>query len=322
MIKIVFFGTGRFAEIILRKLILEKELVEIVAVVTKIDKPADRHLNQRESLVKTLAIKNNLNILQPVNLKDLSFTKTIKDFDDFLIIVTDYGKIIPQEILDLASHGAINVHPSLLPKYRGPSPIQTAILSGDDITGTTIMLIDQEIDHGPIIYQKEIPIEKADDVISLEQKLANLSVLLLIKTIKDIRTSSLKTYEQNHSQATFSKIIKKEDGLISWNDEAEVINQKIKAFLEWPTSFTNFMEKDKNKLLKIVKAKVIIHESEPGDSELVEPGKLFIIEKDLAISCGKHCIILERVLPEGKREMTGYQWYLGHPGISFLGTKR
>ncbi|MBI3459040.1 methionyl-tRNA formyltransferase [Candidatus Azambacteria bacterium] len=316
IMKILFFGTGRFAEIILEKLIrqlADKKLVEIVAVVTKIDQPADRHLNLKESLVKTLAHQNNLPILQPVNLKDLSFTKTVQDFGAFLLIATDYGKIIPQEILNLATLGAINVHPSLLPQYRGPSPIETAILNNDQKTGTSIMMIDPEIDHGPIIYQKEIPIEENDNTTSLEIKLAELSVPLLIKTIQDIQNSNLKTYEQDHRQATFSKIIKKEDGQINWSDDAQIINQQIKAYLAWPTSFSKYHTGSTcmvEKRLKIKEAKVITHQDEPG--------KLSIIEKSLIIGCGQNSLILERVLPEGGKEMTGYQWYLGHREVASL----
>lgn len=307
MVKIIFFGSGEFAKIILQNLAAKKDLIEITAVITKSDKPAERGLTAKSTPVKIEAQKNNLKILEPLQLKE-EFINEIKKYAPDLIVIADYGKIIPQTILDIPKFGAFNIHPSLLPLYRGPSPIESTILNNDKETGLTIMAVDKEMDHGPIIYQEKIYIEKNDNLISLRQKLAELGGKLIIKSIEDLSRGNLKTKEQNHIAATYCRIIKKEDGKINWQKSAQELENQIKAFIEWPTSYC-FWTDEKNKIirLKILKAETITE-----NNIKKTPGEILIKEKKLLISCGKDYLFLESVKPEGKNEMTGYAFILGH----------
>lgn len=307
MIKIAFFGSGEFAKTILQNLTAKKDLIDITVIITKPDKPAERGLTAKSTPVKIEAQKNNIKLLEPLQLKE-EFINEIKKYPPDLIIIADYGKIIPQAILDIPKFRAFNIHPSLLPLYRGPSPIESAILNGDKETGLTIIEVDKEMDHGPIIYQEKIYIEKNDNLISLRQKLAELGRKLIIKAIEDLSRGNLKTKEQNHIAATYCRIIKKEDGKINWQKSAQELKNQIKAFIEWPTSYCFFID-EKNKIirLKILKAEII-----DINDERKTPGKILIKEKKLLIACGKDYLLLETVKPEGKKEMTGYSFILGH----------
>ncbi len=309
---IIFFGTGVFAEIILKKIISEENLIKIKAVITMADKPAGRGLLIKESPVKILSQKHQLNILQPPKLKDLEFINELKKYSPYLIVIADYGKIIPQEILNTADFHAFNVHPSLLPLYRGPSPLESVILKGEKETGTSIILVDAEMDHGPIIYQEKVIINKNDNFFYLRKKLAKLSSKLLIKAIVDLSENKLKTKEQDHQKATFCQIIKKENGQINWNKSVVEIENQIKAYLEWPTSFTIWKDKDnKNKIIKIIKTKKI-----NKIDKNKKPGDVFLNKKNLLVSCKDGDLILQIVIPEGKKMMTGYDFFLGHSHIT------
>lgn len=313
--KIIFFGTDHFAEIILKKLISEKDLIEIAAVVTKIDKPAGRHLLIRESLVKILTQKYQIPLLQPAKLKEITFLEEIKKYSPYLIVIADYGKIIPQEILDTAVFGAFNVHPSLLPYYRGPSPLESVILNGEKETGTSLILVDAEMDHGPIIYQEKILITPDDQIFSLREKLARLSSELLIKAISDLEKNKLRVIEQNHKKATFCQMIKKENGKIDWKKPALEIERQIRAYLEWPGSFTIWKDKNggKERIIKIIKAKITNQIKEDK-----KPGEIFLDKKNLLVKCKDESMILETIIPEGKKSMSGYAFFLGHSHLTNL----
>lgn len=197
-----------------------------------------------------------------------------------LVIVASYGKIIPQKILAIPKHGSINVHPSLLPRYRGPSPIQTAILKGDKITGVTIMLMDEKIDHGKIIDQKEYKIPEGVNYKELEAMLAQQGVKLLLKIIPQWIGRKIKAKEQKHSQATYTKIIKREDGEIDWHKPIET-ERKIRAFDPWPGTFI-FWKGKRIKILKVVIAR-------------------------------NNKLIIKELQPEGKKPMSMADFLLGHP---------
>jgi methionyl-tRNA formyltransferase len=255
-IKIVFIGTSEFGAIILNRLV--KNNYKPVLVITQPDKPAGR----RQTLIPS-PVKKEAKLLKIGY--DLEEIKRIKPD---LIITAAYGKIIPKEILEIPEYGALNVHPSLLPKYRGPSPIQTAILNGDKETGITIMLMDQEMDHGPIIAQDRCKIGETTTCQELEKILANQGAKLLIETIPKWIKREIKAKEQDHSKASYTKIIKKEDGKIDWNKSAQEIERKIRAFDPWPGAFTFIKKKDKKIRIKILKAelskdKLIIKKLQP-----------------------------------------------------------
>ena len=272
--KIVFFGTNRLAQIVLEELIKSNYKPQLI--ITAPDKKAGRGQERQMSPVKQTALKNNLEILQPKDLYESNVKSRLSNVD--LSILVAYGQIIPKEILIAPKYGFINVHPSLLPKYRGPSPIQTAILSDDKKIGISIIILDELIDHGPILIQKKITISPKDTHLSLIEYLGKIGARLLIQILPEYLAGSLKPKTQNHSQATFSKRIKKSNGYVDLNNppDSKTFDRMIRAFYPWPGVYTKL--KIKNEKLKIIK---------------FLPGNL--------------------IQPEGKRPMTTKEFLNGYP---------
>jgi len=281
-LKIVFFGTPEFSVKILET--MDKAGYAPTLVITAPDKPRGRKLKMTPSPVKSWFMKHearNIKILQPNTLKDLRIKIQELKIEPDLFIVASFGKILPKEILDIPKHGTLNVHPSLLPKLRGPSPIQSAILNDEKETGVTIMLMNEKMDEGPILTQKELRIMNHElRFTELENKLAELGGKLLVETIPKWLTGEIKPQEQNHpstnsglrNKATYSKLIKKSDGEIDWNESPKVIERKIRALNPWPSTYT-FQNK---KRIIITKA----HLDKQGE------------------------LIIERIKPEGKKELS------------------
>jgi len=284
--KIIFIGTSKFAVPALESLIKEK--YNIITVITTPDKPIGRKQELNHSPIKQTALKYNLPILQPE--KILSIKKEILDLKPDLIIVSSYGQIIPKEILDIPSLKCLNIHPSLLPKYRGPSPIQTTILNGDKATGITIMLMDEKMDHGSIISQIKINIKPNENYQDLEKKLSRESGNFLIKILPLYLNNKIKIQEQDESKASYTKILSREQGEIDLNKSAQEIERKIRAFYPWPGTWF-YLNK---KRIKILKAKAIKK------------------EKETSIKTGKDFLLLEIVQPEGKKPMTGKEFFRGY----------
>ena len=303
MNKIIFMGTPEFAVPSLKKLIENKNF-EILAVITAPDKPVGRKQTLTPPPIKVLAQKNKFLILQPEKIKTIELE--IKNLKPDLIIICAYGKIIPQSILDIPKYGCLNVHPSLLPKHRGPSPIQWAILEGERETGVSIMLVDEKMDHGPILAQQKIESDALTHQ-ELAPKLAELGAELLIKTIPQWINKEIKIEPQDESLATYSKIIKKEDGKINWQKSAEALERQIRAFNPWPGTFTFWQ----NKKLKIIQADL-------GNQKTMDltAGKIFLDEnKKVSVACGGGYLILEKIQLEGKKEMDINEFLKGHPEI-------
>lgn len=282
-LKIGFFGTPEFAVSLLDE--LEANGLVPNLIVTNPNKPKGRKLIITPPPVKVWALKRGIPVLQPEKLQpktDPLLTKILSGFD--LFIVAAYGKIVPESIINLPKYGMINVHPSILPKYRGPSPVQTTILNGDKETGVSIMLLDKEIDHGPVITQEKIELNNLSlTTDELKEKLSKVAGRLLIKILPDWINGKIKAKPQDHSQATFTKKIQKEDGFVESRDlldenlnieKAKTIERKVRALNPDPGVFTNIRGKNAEIRVKIIKAKI-------------EDNKLTV----------------ERVVPEGKREM-------------------
>jgi len=211
--------------------------------------------------------------------------KKIKELKPDLVIIASYGKIIPKDILEIPKYGCLNIHPSLLPKYRGPSPIQTTILNGDKKTGVTIILMDEKIDHGPILGQRELEFSIFNFQFSkLHNKLAELGVKLLIETIPKWIKGEIKPKLQDESKATYTKILKRQDGKIDWSKPAQEIERQIRAFNPWPGIFTFIKHKNKKLRVKILQAE---------------------ISKD-------NKLIIKKLQPEGKRPMTFEEFKRGY----------
>ncbi|WP_343190240.1 methionyl-tRNA formyltransferase [Buchnera aphidicola (Mollitrichosiphum nigrofasciatum)] len=283
-LKIVFAGTPNFAYIHLKKLI--KEQYKIITVITKPDQPAGRGLNIQKSPVKILAEKNKIPILQPSNLTNKNIVKIIKKLKADIIIVIAYGIIIPKKILNIFPLGGINIHPSLLPKWRGPAPIQWAILKGDKKTGITIIQMNEFIDKGKIICVFKCKIKKKDTNGTLYKKLSIIGKKALIYILNKLLFLKKMTNEkQNIKKQKYAKKFKKTDGKINWNDEAEKIERQIKALQPWPGSYF----KIKNKIIKIWKAKA----SKYNSDKKIEPGKIILINKnEIHVQTKKDVIII------------------------------
>lgn len=284
--RILFFGTPYFAEVVLKKLIKKHT---VVGVVCQNDKPANRGKKMVSPNIKTLAESLGIKVFQFERLLDN--LEEIKSVDCDIFVTASYGKILPKEVLDLKM--CINVHPSMLPKYRGATPIQTALLNGDSLTGVTIMKTDVGMDDGDIIEQREVEISKEDDYLSLMPKLAEIGGDLLLEALSKIENKTAKFVKQNDDEATFTKLIKKEDALLDFNESADVLVNKVRAYVENPTAYF-FLGEDR---IKVYKAKV-----EKGDIPNVNIGDVVTVNKKMfLIKTGKDALsILRCQAPGGK----------------------
>ncbi|MBI2485593.1 MAG: methionyl-tRNA formyltransferase [Deltaproteobacteria bacterium] len=287
--KIVFMGTPEFAVLSLRALIESED--EIVAVVCQPDKPKGRGLEVTSPPTRILAEKHRIPVLQPQKIKTEEFFNELKKLSPDLICVAAYGKILPKNILELTPHGCINVHASILPKYRGAAPINWAIIRGEKVTGITTMKMDEGMDTGNMLLKKEVPIDDEDTGESLSEILSHIGAELLIETIKLLKEGKLNAIPQDHSQATYAPMLKKEDGKIDWEKSAEDIRNLIRGSLPWPGAYTTL----EGRLLKIYKAKVTDGNGKPGE----------VIESNsgvLRVTTGKDSLdILELQIEGGKR---------------------
>jgi methionyl-tRNA formyltransferase len=294
--RIVFIGTTDFAIPTLNKL---KSLHEIVFVVTAPDKPAGRTQTVKQPAIKTWAIESNIPLSQPVKIAEAK--EDIRSRQPDLILVAAYGQIIPKEILDLAKLGSFNIHPSLLPKYRGATPIPAAILNGDEETGVTIIKMDEKMDHGQIVAQSRAKIDDQDDLTTLSKKLSQLTADILPKILDDLERGTAKLTEQNHSAATFTKQFRLEDGRIDWTAPAKYVERQVKALSLNPGVWSKLDDR----IYKFFKVKMV------RDQKIELPGKLYRLEGLPAVKCSENSIMIEEIQPEGKKIMPGRDFLNG-----------
>ena len=300
----IFFGSGEFSWIILEELL--KNNYHPILIITIPDK-----INQQGKTIPLFLkekIKDlNFKTFTPQSLKDEKVFEIIKENQTKFGIVAQYGKIIPKNIIDLFELGILNVHPSLLPKYRGANPIQNVLYNGEKLTGVSIMLIDELMDHGPILAQKEIIINEDDDFESLYLKSAEISKKLLVETLDLYLAHKIIPKAQDDSQATFCKKFKKEDSWINLNNEALKIYNQIRALSFEPGCFLEISFKNNQKLIvKIIKAKLISKDVLNSNLGLKE------IKKELYLMPKKGFILIEKIQPLGKRIMTGSEFLNGY----------
>lgn len=301
---IVFLGTPEFALPALEALI-DNHLAPIL-VITQPDQPIGRKQLLTSPPVKQFAIKNNLAVVQPRNKKELIeiFSKAEPD----ICILVAYGQIIPEELLIKPLHGFLNIHPSLLPKYRGSSPIQAVILNNEKKTGVSIIKLVSQVDAGPIFGQSEIKILPTDNTQALSRKLAQAGAELLIKILPDYLADKIKPQIQAEESATFTEIIERSDGQINWLNQAHQIDSQFRAFYPWPGVFTYFA----GKRLKIVNLSVLGGNFQTN----LGPGQVFLGPKgELAVQCGQGAIRLEKVQLEGKKELSGRDFLKGYKDL-------
>lgn len=266
---IVFAGTPEFAVPALKHLVEKGYL--ITAVYTKPDRPSGRGQKITQSPVKSFALIHQIPVYQPETLKDPNEQRQLADLNPDLIIVAAYGLILPASVLKIPKLGCINIHASLLPRWRGASPIQHAILSGDEQTGITIMQMDVGLDTGDILYQIRCPIEKEDTSQILHNRLAELGALALAEALERLSSGSLRATQQEESGATYAHKIKKEDGNIDWKQPAIILERKIRAFNPWPAAYTHLKEK----VIRVLQANVLDGSVEPA----VLPGTILQASK-------------------------------------------
>jgi methionyl-tRNA formyltransferase len=301
--RVIFMGTPEFAAPSLEALI--NNAYEMVAVYTQPDKEAGRGRHITLSLVKELALSRGLEVVQPEALKDSSVVAHIASLKPDLIVVAAYGRIIPPEVLSMPEFGCINVHPSLLPCYRGSSPIATAILQGDEVSGVTIMLLDKGMDTGPILAQKSVSISGEDTTGSLTVRLAQFGAQLLVETLPQWFEGKITPQPQDENRASYTKIISKEDGELDWHLTALELWRRVRAFDPWPGCYTWW----KGKRLKV-------NETIPlAGGEPEEAGKVVALpqgaEAPVGVGTRDGILGLIRIQLEGKRIISAEEFVRG-----------
>ena len=320
--KIAFFGTAGFCPTHNSCGVIIDTLVAAgykpVVLVTANDKPAGKKQQLTPPLAKLTALKHGIEIIQSEKLnKDVILR--VQKINPDVIILAAYGILVPKEILEIPKYGALCVHPSLLPQFRGPSPVQNAILEGKKETGITVIKMDQEIDHGPIIAQKQLPILGKPTVLELSEQLAPLAGNLLIEIIPKLASGEIILQEQDDSKATYTKIFEKKDGAIDWNNSAVYIERQVRALNPWPSTYTKFKIQNsksetnsKFKILKILKASVL----EQTKRSLVKRGLVFLTQdKKIAVHTGKDALVIEKLQLEGGKAMNARDFILGYRGF-------
>ncbi len=301
--RIVFMGTPDFAAASLKKLIDEK--YDIAAVFTQPDKPRDRGMKLSYSPVKELALENNIPVYQPTKLRDGTATELIKSLRPDILVVVAYGRILPDDMLEVPKYGAINVHASLLPKYRGAAPIQWAVLNGDKITGVTTMYLASEMDTGDIIYTAETEIGEFETSGELFDRLMVMGAELLDRTLRDIEAGTAPRTQQDHSKASYVKMLDKSLSPIEWAKTPREIIKQIYGLQPWPVATAEL----DGKVFKIYSAEYTQNKTVKAPGSVVSAGK-----KGIEIAChGGETLLITELQAAGKKRMKASDYLLGHP---------
>ena len=298
-LRIVFFGTPEFAVPSLRALLASSD--PVVEIVCQSDKPVGRGQHVAMPPVKQVALKHGIPILQPAKLRTPEFLEVLRDCSPDMIVVAAYGKILPTAVLDLPVHGCINVHASLLPKYRGAAPIQWAILRDEARTGITIMRMNERMDAGDILLQRTVAIGAEETYGELQTRLADLGALALLDALAQLHDGTLAAHPQREEEMTLAPMIHKEQGRIDWREPAPAIARKVRAFNPWPSAFTRFA----GKLLKVHRA----HATEEPTSALA--GTIMRIDAGIAVATGMGTLILDEIQLEGRKRLSGAEFARG-----------
>jgi methionyl-tRNA formyltransferase len=311
--RVVYLGTPEFAVPTLDALASASH--EILAVYTQPDRPKGRGGRLAVSPVKNAAIRLKLPVFQPERIRRPENVATLAGLHPDVIVVVGYGQIIPQSIIDIPRHGILNVHASLLPKYRGAAPIQWAVANGEPETGVTIMRIDAGLDTGDILLKWATPIHPNETTPELSSRLAAAGASLLIEALRDIEAGTAEYTPQNDAEASSAPILKKEDGRIDWSQQAQTIYNRLRGFTPWPGAYSTF----RSRTLHVLRAA-------PHNTGGVSgaPGTLYPDKRRLFVACGRDTSLeLLEVQLEGKKRMSVADFLNGHslqPGESLGGT--
>jgi methionyl-tRNA formyltransferase len=300
--RVVFMGTPDFAVPSLDALLDSDD--QVVGVVTQPDRPKGRGQVLAASPIKRLALREGLPVLQPEKMKDLAFLEALRSWQADLIAVAAYGRILPPMILQMPPKGCINVHASLLPKYRGAGPIQWAIINGEHETGITTMLMDEGMDTGAILLQERMVIEPDDTAGTLSERLAQLGGTLLIETLRRLKAGTVTPRPQEPSRATLAPLLSKEDGWINWKAPASEIVNRIRGMTPWPGAYTSAGQER-----WIVWRAVVVDDQACAQP----PGTLLVASREsLIVATGKGRLSITELQPAGGRRLTVAQYMAGH----------
>ena len=303
--RIVFMGAAEFSLPTLELLIRSEH--NLVAVYSQPDKPAGRGRAPAFPVVKEVALEHGLTVVQPASFKEAGVREFLARLRPDVIVVAALGKILPVEVLVLPPFGCLNLHPSLLPRHRGPSPVQGAILAGDEWTGVSIMVMEEGVDSGPILSQRKVAIEPQDTAQSLTSKLAQIAALLLEETLPHWLSHSLAPQPQPEEGATYTRLISKEEGEIDWHLSAVEIWRRVRAFYPWPGCYTWWQ----GRMFKVLEAIPLPGGGEPGRVTTLEPGA----GAALGVETGDGILGLLQVQLEGRRAMSAQDFGRGQRGF-------
>jgi methionyl-tRNA formyltransferase len=305
-LNLIFFGTADLACPSLAALASDPRF-RVQAVVTQPDRPKGRDLKLQPPPIKVEANARRLPVLQPERARNPEFISELAKFNPDLIVVAAYGQILPKALLDLPRFGCVNVHASLLPKYRGAAPIQWAILNDDPETGVTIMKMDPGLDTGDILTQESTPIQPDDYAQTLHDRLARKGAALLLRSVPEYVNGTIKPRPQCAEGATYTRKITKEDGRLDWTQPARALWNRVRAFTPWPGAFTFLPNQPKQSLLKVWQAEV---DSQTGG----QPAEVLSADKTgIVVACGSQSLRLVQVQREGGRRLSTQEFLGGHP---------
>ena len=308
-LRIVFFGTAELACASLSALTASPAFT-VTSVVTQPDRPKGRKLHPQPSPVKVLAADKRLPLLQPERARNDTFVQTLAEYQPDLIVVVAYGQILPRALLELPRFGCLNVHTSLLPKYRGAAPIQWAILNDELETGVTIMKMDEGLDTGALLASRSTPITPADNAQTLHNRLAAIGAGLLIQTVPEFVTGTIVPRKQPQTGASYARKITREDGRLDWTQPARSLWNLVRGLVPWPGAYTVLTADPKPSLLKIWQAAVV-------DSGSGSPGEVLESSRSgIVVACGQQALRIIELQREGGRRLNAQDFLAGHPLVS------
>ncbi len=308
-LRIAFMGTPAFSVVILEALV--KNNYPIVLAFSQDDKAVGRKKILEKTPVKIFCEKENIPVFTPQKI-DAEAMDLLQQFEIDLVILVAYGKILPAAFLATPPLGAINIHPSLLPKFRGPSPIQNALLNGETVTGSTVMLMDAGVDTGDILRQKELAIDTAETYVELSRRLADFSAALLLETLADFLQNQIVPQKQDATQASYCKLIRREDGQIRWSEDGKTIYNRFRALAGWPGIYTIWENQGQSKRIKLHEISYLA-----GDFSLYQNGEAFLQENALCVKADTGAIVIHQLQLEGKTSVTATQFLNGYK--NFIG---
>lgn len=301
--RIVFFGSSKFSVPILKKLINSKH--DVFLCVTQPDKRKGRGMEYKSTYVKKAADYNKLKTIQPVYVNKPDVINEIISLEPDAFIVASYGQILNKKLLEKVSY-PIGVHPSLLPKYRGASPVSRAILNGEELTGVTIFMINEEMDAGNIIEKKVTEIMPQDNALELTEKLSRLGADLLLKVLDDIEKKDFKLIPQDENRVSYAPKLTKKDGFINWDEPAITIHDKVRAMFPWPGAYTYYYKNKEKRQLKIWESECYSSEGQFKPGEILD-----IIHEGIVVGTSEGSVLLKTVQDEGRQKVSSYAFVNG-----------